>query len=872
MTDVAGAKDDFLASIELQPSLTQTWVKIASVYMEQGDPKKAFDCFEEAIKHNSDDPDIYYHRGQVLFIMNEFTEAAQNYTKSTALDENFVFSHIQLAVAQYKSGNLANSMATFRRTLKAFAQRSEPQNYYGELLLDQQRFEDAVDKFDRAIELELAKPPPINALPQWKQDIGAAEHCCQEALRIDPECEAAVATLAQLSLQQGKVDVAIEMFDRQAELARSEPELMNALTYQFTPTPTDPGAQAKPPKKSRRQIAFYPNMKTANKPEKPFSRSAAKRESVMALGSIEHLQHYFTKSGIAAETNPLNKPHAGMVPAIGGPSNIRTKGPFLPKAHDFDLPPSPAIPQIVQPSFPTFVKTYETDPDSLRPGVIDDLNTVAAGWTLGLNSEQPTLPVAQDPNLLGVGERHREHVDVLDLLKSTTRAVRNVRNYLISLPDDSATPRLQQYFRPMSLQSLPLPKRNVSQPDSPLDPLSRIRRGALEVLTVLRELEESARLPLEDDAYDAQSDHGSFVDAAAVSRGTSPSSHLEDATYFDGDTSVSISLVQVGGRQRSIPVWEDEAAMYDMNHLSEEEREKRARWDERLVVGGGWLYRQDVGLADLARERDVVRKYLDTVDSVLFGGARDGQRGWERERERMEKADRAKGRRASSMDVFGNESASRRSSRRVVSTGMLDAMRDLAVTEEPEDMDSITEEDSIDDEDLPDWAKRSTFAEDPLGRLHAILVALLPSTLLPLLPMSSSNRTEFLQALSSGQLLCVSYNVGVRRSRKQWGFDGQDGDKGKRGWTFRRTDNLRLWAAALKLRYLLPIAHTPTDSPSPAGSPSPSMMRFPSTAGEDSIVFDAPLVARLDSGWDDMLEAAVLKWVDAIVDERRGER
>ena len=52
---------------------------------------------------------------------------------------------------------------------------------------------------------------------------------------------------------------------------------------------------------ARRQFAFYPNMNSTNKPLKPFSRSAAKRESVMALGSIEHLQHYFTKTGIAAE-------------------------------------------------------------------------------------------------------------------------------------------------------------------------------------------------------------------------------------------------------------------------------------------------------------------------------------------------------------------------------------------------------------------------------------------------------------------------------------------------------------------------------------------------------------------------------------------
>ncbi len=71
------------------------------------------------------------------------------------------------------------------------------------------------------------------ALYQWKQDIGPAERCCNEALRIDPDCDAAVATLAQLSLQQGQLDKAVEYFIRQAELARTEPELINALTYQY---------------------------------------------------------------------------------------------------------------------------------------------------------------------------------------------------------------------------------------------------------------------------------------------------------------------------------------------------------------------------------------------------------------------------------------------------------------------------------------------------------------------------------------------------------------------------------------------------------------------------------------------------------------
>lgn len=63
--------------------------------------------------------------------------------------------------------------------------------------------------------------------------MGAAERCCNEALDIDPECEAAVATLAQLSLQQSNLEMAVKMFKRQAGLARSEAELANALTYQY---------------------------------------------------------------------------------------------------------------------------------------------------------------------------------------------------------------------------------------------------------------------------------------------------------------------------------------------------------------------------------------------------------------------------------------------------------------------------------------------------------------------------------------------------------------------------------------------------------------------------------------------------------------
>jgi hypothetical protein len=79
------------------------------------------------------------------------------------------------------------------------------------------------------------------------------------------------------------------------------------------------------------------------------------------------------------------------------------------------------------------------------------------------------------------------------------------------------------------------------------------------------------------------------------------------------------------------------------------------------------------------------------------------------------------------------------------------------------------------------------------------------------------DREALLLALSSGQLLCVAYNSGVRRSKKPWGYINktaihdiaaleaealtngveEEANRKKRTWTFRRTENLRLWAACV---------------------------------------------------------------------------
>ncbi|CAJ2502832.1 Uu.00g102260.m01.CDS01 [Anthostomella pinea] len=235
------ALQDMDKSIELDPSMTQSYVKRASMHLEMGARDTAAEDLEKAIQQNDSDPDIYYHRAQLHFIHGEFQDAAKDYQMSIDLDKEFIFSHIQLGVTQYKMGSVASSMATFRRCTKNFSKVPDVYNYYGELLLDQGKFDEAILQFDTAMDMEKqTKPMAMNVLPlinkaltlfQQKSEFSEAEQLCGKALIIDPECDIAVATMAQLLLQQGKVTEALKYFERAAELARTPGEIVNALSY-----------------------------------------------------------------------------------------------------------------------------------------------------------------------------------------------------------------------------------------------------------------------------------------------------------------------------------------------------------------------------------------------------------------------------------------------------------------------------------------------------------------------------------------------------------------------------------------------------------------------------------------------------------------
>ena len=76
---------------------------------------------------------------------------------------------------------------------------------------------------------------------------------------VDPECDIAIATMAQLLLQQGKVAEALKFFEKAAELSRTEGEIVNALSYAEA-TRTQLEVQQKYPQLATRLQGMGPGM------------------------------------------------------------------------------------------------------------------------------------------------------------------------------------------------------------------------------------------------------------------------------------------------------------------------------------------------------------------------------------------------------------------------------------------------------------------------------------------------------------------------------------------------------------------------------------------------------------------------------------
>ncbi|RKP22777.1 hypothetical protein SYNPS1DRAFT_19592, partial [Syncephalis pseudoplumigaleata] len=249
----------FAQALELKPNDVETMVLRGATLLQLGDVPAGMEQFTQALAIDDANADVYYNRGQGYFIQGELSNAAADYKKAIELDDTRSVAYIQLGMTQYRLGEKRAAEATFRRASRTFPSSAHVRIFHSELLIDQQRFDDAEKLLEEASKLD-----PKNALSwvnrallcmQQKGDPAGAETLLQQAIEgacmnhhwqqvcislfiyscmhviVDGECEAAMISLAQLYLQQGKMADALALFERGVALARTEQEISTMVGY-----------------------------------------------------------------------------------------------------------------------------------------------------------------------------------------------------------------------------------------------------------------------------------------------------------------------------------------------------------------------------------------------------------------------------------------------------------------------------------------------------------------------------------------------------------------------------------------------------------------------------------------------------------------
>lgn len=232
------AKVNLDKALEINPKHVRSLLRSANLFTEKKDLDVVTSLLDQANEVQPGNAEVYFQKGQAHFLKQDFVDAAKDYERAMELDPEFVYPRIQLGVVQFKTGKLQEAMSTFDEAMKKFPARSDLYNYYGEVLAEQGGTDSAINAFEKATELDPSNPLPLVnqaiAVFQSSGQASTALDLIQNALKADSECELAVAALSQIYLQLGMFEESMSMLRRAVDLAKSEEEMVSAITFRET--------------------------------------------------------------------------------------------------------------------------------------------------------------------------------------------------------------------------------------------------------------------------------------------------------------------------------------------------------------------------------------------------------------------------------------------------------------------------------------------------------------------------------------------------------------------------------------------------------------------------------------------------------------
>lgn len=136
-------------------------IGLALTYRELGKHERALEILKDASKLVSDPKVALYNMANIYEEMEEHALAIQNYDLVLSMDPNMYEAYNNRGVAWYNLEKYRESMNDFKNSSVSIKGRSMAFANLGITLLEEMKFESAIDQFDKALEID---PENIHAL------------------------------------------------------------------------------------------------------------------------------------------------------------------------------------------------------------------------------------------------------------------------------------------------------------------------------------------------------------------------------------------------------------------------------------------------------------------------------------------------------------------------------------------------------------------------------------------------------------------------------------------------------------------------------------------------------------------------------------
>jgi Flp pilus assembly protein TadD len=187
---------------------------------KSGDPAKAEEAFEQALRLDLDHVKSLTNLSRVLIEQGRFDDAFVKLTQAAEIDPGLAEVHRLMGRTFYGQGRMEDAMAAYRQAIALDGQDAWSLNNLGFLFLEQGRPGDAAPLLARAVELQNDVPTFHNNLGMALEHTGRFTAAASEyrgALAVDPNYEKAQRNLARVEAVKVESE---EPFDLAATASR----------------------------------------------------------------------------------------------------------------------------------------------------------------------------------------------------------------------------------------------------------------------------------------------------------------------------------------------------------------------------------------------------------------------------------------------------------------------------------------------------------------------------------------------------------------------------------------------------------------------------------------------------------------------------